>query len=189
MKSLLAFLLLTSCALHSEEAVKPEYVSEAHLPKGWPAPGPYDQVSEKTYPEYRIAVTKGGSGFSFWTLFSHIKKKDIPMTAPVEMGMEAEKEGMKKTSMGFLYQSTEVGATGADGKKIEVKDIKEAKVLSYTWMGDDSDAKIETAKEALDAALVEMKVKAESFRLLGYNGPETPRKKHTYELQALLPKG
>ena len=188
MRTLLACLLFTSSVIHAEEAVQPEYVSEAPLPKDWPAPGPYNKVTEKKYPEYRVAVAEGGSGLSFWTLFNHIQKNDIPMTAPVEMGMATEKEGMKKTSMGFLYQNTKVGETGADGKKVEVKDVKEAKVLSYTWMGDDSKANIETAKKALDAALAEKEVKAESFRLLGYNGPGTPRKNHTYELQALLPK-
>jgi len=35
----------------------PAYVDEAPLPKGWPKPGPYDQVSEKSYPSYRAAFT------------------------------------------------------------------------------------------------------------------------------------
>ena len=187
MKKLLAFLLLTSPALLAQEAAKPAYVSEAPLPKGWPQPGPYDEVSEKTYPEYRVAFTKGGGGLSFWTLFSHIKKNDIPMTAPVEMPMEAKEDSMKKAAMGFLYQNTEVGKIGADGKAIEVKDVKKATVLSYTWMGDDSTAEIKKARTALESALEKKGIKAESFRLLGYNGPGTPRKKRTYELQALLP--
>ncbi|MGC6465113.1 MAG: heme-binding protein [Akkermansiaceae bacterium] len=184
MKKLLAFLILTTPGLLAEE---PAYVSEAPLPKGWPKPGPYNQVAEKQYPDYRVAVTKGGGTLSFWTLFNHIKKKDIPMTAPVEMGMEPKEKDMKKTSMGFLYQNTGVGQTGADGRKIQVKDVKKAKVLSYTWMGDDTDKQIAVARKALDEALAKKKVKAESFRLLGYNGPGTPRKNRTYELQALLP--
>lgn len=188
MKRLLALLLLSSICLHAEEAIaQPEYVSEAPLPKGWPEPGPYDKVSEKSYPKYRAAYTKGGGSFSFWRLFGHIKKKDIPMTAPVEMAVETKGDDLKKATMGFLYQNTDVGATGADGKKIEVKDIGKSKVLSYTWMGDDSDAEMGKAKKALDSALEEKKVKAESFRLLGYNGPGTPKKKRTYELQAVLP--
>lgn len=188
MKKLLAFLFLSSATLHAEEAFDaPKYVSEAPLPKGWPEPGPYDKVSEKTYPKYRAAYTKGGGSFSFWRLFGHIKKKDIPMTAPVEMAIETKDDDLKKTTMGFLYQNTEVGATGADGGKIDVKDIGKSKVLSYTWMGSDSDAEIAKAKVALDDVLEEKKLKAESFRLLGYNGPGTPKKKRTYELQAVLP--
>ena len=62
MKKLLAFLLLTatpSCFAQDTEEGKPSYQSEAPLPKGWPAPGPYDKVSEKNYPKYRAAVTTG----------------------------------------------------------------------------------------------------------------------------------
>jgi len=109
------------------------------------------------------------------------------MTAPVEMKMENKGDKMQKVNMAFLYQNTEVGSTGADGKKVEVKDIETSKVLSYTWMGADSTAQVKKAKEALDAELKKRGVKAESFRMLGYNGPGTPRKKHTYELQAILP--
>ena len=188
-KNLLALFLLALPSCVAEEAAvgKPAYVSEAPLPKGWPTPGPYNQISEKNYPEYRAAVTNGSSGFSFWTLFNHIKKKDIPMTAPVEMKMEDKGNKLKKVNMAFLYQDTGVGTTGADGKKIEVKDIKPSKVLSYSWMGDDSNAQVKKAKEALESALKKKGVEAASYRMLGYNGPGTPRKKHTYALQAILP--
>jgi hypothetical protein len=177
-------LVLVSSFLAAEQ---PKYVSEAPLPKGWPAPGPYNQVSEKAYPKYRAAVTNGSSGMSFWTLFGHIKKKDIPMTSPVEMKMEQKGDRMEKVNMAFLYQNTEVGKTGADGKKIEVKDIQKSKALSYAWMGDDSREQIAIAQKALEDALTKKGLKAESFRMLGYNGPGTPRKKRTYELQAILP--
>jgi len=190
MKKLLALLLLAaipSCVAEDATLENPTYRSEAPLPKDWPTPGPYNQVTEKTYPTYRAAVTEGSGMFSFWTLFGHIKKKDIPMTAPVEMKMEEKGEKMEKINMAFLYQNTDVGETGVDGKKIEVKDVEKSKVLSYAWMGDDSKAQIKKAKEALNAALAEKGLKAASFRMLGYNGPGTPRKKRTYELQAILP--
>ena len=187
MKRLLALLLLTSPTLLAQEADQPAYVSEAPLPEGWPKPGPYNKVAEKQYPKYRVALTKGSSSLSFWTLFSHIKKNDIPMTAPVEMPMETKDDRMKKSAMGFLYQNTGVGKIGANGKAVEVKDIEKTKVLSYTWMGEDSEAAIKNARAALDTALAKKNLKAESFRLLGYNGPGTPRKNRTYELQALLP--
>lgn len=123
---------------------------------------------------------------SFWTLFSHIKKKEIPMTAPVEMKMENKGEKMEKVDMAFLYQNTNVGTTGPDGKKVQVKDVETSKVLSYAWMGADSKAKISKAKEALDSELEKRGLEAQSFRMLGYNGPGTPRSKHTYELQVIL---
>ena len=185
MKIIAAFLFLIGPTFLTAE--QPKYVSEAPLPKGWPVPGPYNQVSEKAYPEYRAAVTNGSSGMSFWTLFGHIKKKDIPMTSPVEMKMEQQGDRMEKVNMAFLYQNTGVGKTGADGRKVEVKDIRKSKVLSYAWMGDDSREQIATAQKALENALKEKGLKAASFRMLGYNGPGTPRKKRTYELQAVLP--
>lgn len=183
----LLILISPSCAVEPAVAEKAAYVSEAPLPVGWPAPGPYDQVTEKNYPKYRAAVTTGSSGMSFWTLFSHIKKKDIPMTAPVEMKMEEKNDQMEKVNMAFLYQTTEVGKIGADGQKVEVKDIEKSKVFSYAWMGSDSKEQIEKAQKAIEAELTKKGLKAESFRMLGYNGPGTPRKKHTYELQAILP--
>lgn len=184
--------LLVSCAVNAEDQVAadagPVYVDEAPLPEGWPTPGPYNQVAEKTYPAYRAAFTDGrGQTGSFWTLFSHIKRNDIPMTAPVEMAVEAgEDGGMQRNSMAFLYQNTQVGTPGKDGPRVEIRDIPETRVLAFAWMGPDSDGNLTKAKEALEAALAERKVEAKGFRLLGYNGPGTPNARKTWELVALL---
>lgn len=185
------FALLTACNLQAGDPPvqkpAPSYVDEAPLPQGWPKPGPYDQVSEKTYPAYRAAFTNGkGETSAFWTLFSHIKKNDIPMTAPVEMGMEGEDGKLQQSTMAFLYQNGKVGTAGPDGTKVEVRDVPSAMTLSYTWQGNDSKENISKAKTALEAALQEKKTEAKGFRLLGYNGPGTPRAKRTWELQALL---
>lgn len=171
------------------QAEAPSYVNEASLPKGWPVPGPYNEVAKKDYPVYRVAVTEsGGQTRSFWTLFQHIKSNDIPMTAPVEMKMGEEDGEMEMTSMGFLYQDTSVGEVGMDGEKVEVTDVPAMTVLSYTWMGPNNKAAVAEAREALDAALEEKKMTAVSFRLLGYNGPSVPKAKRTHELQAILKK-
>ena len=69
---------------------------------------------------------------------------------------------------------------------IEVQDIEPEKVLSYTWMGNDNDANREKARAALDAALTKKNITPKSYRLLGYNGPGTPKKKRTWELQAVI---
>jgi hypothetical protein len=183
-------LLLSSCATTAEEkpAPTPAYVSEAPLPKGWPAPGPYNQVSTKTLPAYRAAFAKaGGRGSSFWTLFMHIQKNEIPMTSPVEMSMTAKDTSLEMASMAFLYQSEEVGKTGQAGA-VEVKDVPKAEVLSYTWQGTDSKENVAKAKAAIDATLTEKKLTLDRYRLLGYNGPSTPKQKATWELQALLKK-
>lgn len=182
------FILLSAGGLHAESAPAdkpaPAYVDEAPLPQGWPMPGPYDRVAEKKYPAYRAAFTNGkGETSSFWTLFAHIKRKDIPMTAPVEMAIDG---GNKQTSMAFLYQNGKVGTVGQDGAKVEVRDVPAATTLSYTWQGTDSKENVAKARSALESALTGKKMEAKGFRLLGYNGPGTPRAKRTWELQALL---
>lgn len=186
MKLLIPFLaLLTACSTAEEQ--NPTYRSDAPLPEGWPNPGPYNEVALKEYPAYRAAFTTGDrSSGSFWTLFRHIKKEEIPMTAPVEMKMDEKNGDMEMVSMGFLYQDITVGEKGMDGDKVEVRDVPKAKVLSYTWMGPRNDKTMKAAQVALNKVLTEKKLKAIGFRVLGYNGPMTPRKKQTHELQALL---
>lgn len=181
------FAVLASCAsVAGDPAAPPAYVSEAPLPKGWPEPGPYNQVAEKSLPAYRAAfTTQAGQGRAFWRLFRHIKKNEIPMTAPVQMAMDPADDALSKSTMAFLYQNEEVGKTGPAGETIEVRDVPAAKVLSYTWQGTDSKENIQKAREALDAALARRKLDAASYRLLGYNGPSTPRAKATWELQAI----
>jgi len=167
------------------KAAPPAYKEESPLPKGWPQPGPFNQVARKSYPAYRAAFTNGkGETSAFWTLFAHIKKNDIPMTAPVEMKMEGE--DFQQSSMAFLYQNGKVGSVGPNGAKVEVRDVPATTTLSYTWQGNDSKENITKAKTALEAELAERKTEAKGFRLLGYNGPGTPRAKRTWELQALL---
>lgn len=182
------FAVLTSCApVDKDPAAPPSYVSEAPLPKAWPEPGPYNEVTEKSLPAYRAAfTTQPGQGRAFWKLFRHIKKNEIPMTAPVEMAMDPADDGLAKSTMAFLYQNDEVGKTGPAGETIDVRDVPAAKVLSYTWQGRDSKENIQKAREALDAALARRGLKPTSYRLLGYNGPSTPRAKATWELQAIL---
>lgn len=184
--------LVSSCAVAQDEALGkkgekvPTYVSEAPLPEGWPLPGPYGEVTEKVYPAYRAAYTNAGmDGVAFWTLFSHIKSKDIPMTSPVEKTMSNDPK-MKMSAMGFLYQNVKVGTLGNDGKKVEVKDMVSKRALTFAWMGDDSEENVAKAKQALDAELVKQGKEAVQFRMMGYNGPQTPRNRKTWELHAVL---
>jgi hypothetical protein len=188
---LFAVAALISCtALSEEPAGEPEYVAEAPLPEGWPTPGPYREVVEKSLPAYRAAFTgQQGENLAFWRLFIHIQQNKIPMTAPVEMAVTPEGDAVRRDNMAFLYQNTGVGQTGESGGKIEVRDVAPAKALVYAWQGPDSDENLAAARAALEAALAERKIAAEGtpFRLLGYNGPSTPRAKKTWELIAVLP--
>lgn len=195
MKKLLYSLLapLAAGSLQAEQLTEPSptptYVAEAPLPEGWPQPGPFNQVSVKEYPAYRAAFTSGGgrSG-AFWKLFLHIQKQGIPMTAPVAMSMEPAEDGkLARNSMAFLYQNGQVGTPGEDWPNIEVRDAPPTTALSYAWQGPDSAENLTTARTALEAEMKKRNIQARSFRLLGYNGPGTPRNKATWELQVLLP--
>ena len=169
-------------------ASEPIYLSESALPKGWPAPGPFNQVTRKEYPAYRAAFTPSSSpNGGFWTLFKHIKRNGIPMTSPVEMTLKDESGGgMKMERMGFLYQSPEVGKSGADGEAVSVRDVPALCVLGYTWQGPRGEVEVAKARAAIDEVLAEKKLKAAGYRLFGYNSPSVPRTKQTYELQAIL---
>lgn len=185
------FVLLAASRIHAADAAPAtaaaSYIEEAPLPAGWPKPGPFDTVTEKNYPAYRAAFTNGkGETGAFWTLFLHIKKHDIPMTAPVEMVMADEGGKLQQDGMAFLYQNGKVGEKGPDGSKVEVRDVAAANVLSYTWQGDDSKENVSKARTELESALGIRKKESKTFRLLGYNGPGTPRLKRTWELQAVL---
>lgn len=163
------------------------YVDEAPLPEKWPRPGPYGEVVAKTYPAYRGAFTEGrGETVSFFTLFTHIKRHDIPMTSPVEIVLGVRSGTLDQEGMAFLYRSPETGATGADGSKVEVRDVAESEALSYAWRGEDSDENRAVARKSLEAALDSRDLEAAGFRLFGYNGPSTPEANRTWELQALL---
>lgn len=186
MKHIFAVLVLTSVS--SLQAAPPACSSEAQLPEGWPEPGPYNEVVLKKYPAYRAAFTsEENDRGAFMKLFMHIKAKDIPMTAPVEMPVDPKGDGeMNQTGMAFLYQNTEVGQKGPDGKEIEVRDIPAKKVLTFAWMGSDSEENRREARLELEVALIAKNLTPKSFRLLGYNGPGTPDSKKTWELQAIV---
>jgi hypothetical protein len=164
----------------------PTYREESPLPKGWPAPGPYNRVTRKSYPAYRAAFTPDDSpNRGFRRLFRHISQNKIPMTAPVEMKLD-DSPAADMEEMAFLYQSPEVGKTGGDGELVEVRDMPATRVLSYAWMGPRDQKSTATARKAIDAELARLNLKAAGYRLLGYNSPFVPRSRQTHELQAIL---
>lgn len=185
-----AALLLGQCASAEDRAILHEsgYLEESPLPKGYPMPGPFNEISKKSYPEYRAAVTNTKEGNrGFWTLFRHIKKENIEMTAPVEMKMGETEEGeLVMEEMAFLYRHTEQGKTGKDGDKVEVLDLPKMEVLNYAWQGSRSDKFVAEAKAKLIAEAEKRNLKYKGFRLLGYNSPMIPNEKKTHELQLIL---
>lgn len=184
--------LLGSCQQQQREfkplAGAPEgYVNEAKLPVGWPSPGPYQAYVIKKYPAYRAASSQGkGETVAFWKLFRHIQARKIPMTAPVELEMTPEDQGLEMTSMSFLYQDQKVGQTGDGGMGVEVKDLPSVEVLSYAWQGSMKPDKLAEVRKGVEEELKKRRLTAKSFRLLGYNGPQVDESRRTYELQAVI---
>jgi uncharacterized surface protein with fasciclin (FAS1) repeats len=157
-------------------AFKP--TSEASMPPGFPAPGPVGRIVMKRYPRYRAARAEGGN--SFWTLFQHIKKNKVEMTAPVEMTMD---DSMRETDMAFLYETADQGSTGAQGS-VDVLDIEPLEVLSIGLRGRRSGAVLDTAKRLMEARIKEDGLTvAGPWRVLGYNSPMVPSNRQYWELQ------
>jgi len=152
--------------------------SEAPLPAGFPGPGPVGAVVVKEYPRYRAARAEGGG--SFWTLFRHIKRNEVAMTAPVEMTMDGD---LGTVDMAFLYQAPDQGKAGTDGQ-VEVLDLAPLTVLSVAIRGSSARARLEEGKAALEArARAEGWTAAGPYRLLGYNSPMVPAERRLFELQ------
>jgi len=162
---------------------------EAPVPAGFPAPTPVGVVEIKKLPVYRMAkVNNTGGGNNFFTLFNHIKKNNIEMTAPVEMTM-AEKNGKyTESSMAFLYQETTLGKVGPQGN-IAVLDTKECMVASIGMRGSPTAEAIESAKRWL---LEKIKTAPEAYeiegelKVMGYNSPFMPEKLRYFEVQLPL---
>ena len=149
---------------------------EAPLPEGFPEPTPVGEIQIKKYPAYRLARTKlaGAESGSFWTLFTHIKKQDIAMTAPVEMTYGVGgKDKLQSEEMAFLYRSTKQGKPGKD-EKVEVTDVPPIMALSLGMRGDVTRTRLAEAKAHLDIWLREHDKEYEAsgpLRVMGYNSP------------------
>jgi Fasciclin domain/SOUL heme-binding protein len=159
-----------------------EPMLEASLPAGFPGPGPAGKVIVKEYPQYRAARAEGGN--PFWTLFQHIKRNDVAMTAPVEMTMDDQ---MRARDMAFLYAKPSQGKAGTQGD-VAVLDLESTIVLSIGMRGERSAANIARARAAIEAMIErEGYTKTGEWRLMGYNSPMVPASRKFWELQ--LPVG
>jgi hypothetical protein len=156
---------------------------ESPLPVGYPEPTPFGAIDIKEYPSVRRAELtskdESGTGMTaaFFPLFNHIKKREIAMTAPVEMDYpglysdfmkdEPAKEG--ETTMSFLYRSSTLGPVGEDGK-IVVRDTAPVTVLSIGARGAfDAAAEFDALRTWLKSQ-DEWEVAGDP-RMFVYNGP------------------
>ena len=152
-------------------------VSEAPRPEGWPKITPVGEVELKDRPSFRVAEAGSPSGSTdegrmFGTLFRHISDRDIPMTAPVTM---TRSEQGRMESMGFLYQSTNVGNTGPAGAA-EVLDRDSATVVATGLRGGYSSKSYRQGVARLEAFLADRDtLKAIGDPIyMGYNSPFVP---------------
>ena len=173
-------------------ARQPFLFKEAGLPKGFPSPGPVEQIIVKEYPAYRLARVRsgpqgvpGGPNAMFSPLFQHIKRNEIAMTAPVEIGYSARPvlpdlaERRGADSMAFLYGEPTWGQAGTDeaDPRVIVEDVPAMKVVSIGVRGDYTDARFAKTIARLNAWIEakgsEVRVVGPP-RYLGYNSPFVP---------------
>jgi len=111
----------------------PRIIRESPQPEGFPEPTAVGEIVVKDYPAYRSAkVARGEANRNsmFRSLFRHITRNDVSMTAPVEMTYDED----GPTSMSFLYGSLEIGEPGEDGV-VEVADQAAATVVAIGVRG------------------------------------------------------
>jgi hypothetical protein len=142
------------------------------------------EIIVKEYPAYRMARIQrgeggiaGGPNVMFRPLFNHIKRNDIPMTAPVEMGYpEHVKPGEGASSMAFLYGEQTWGTSGADAndRRVVVEDVPAMTVVSIGVRGGYTNANFEKAISKLNAWIQQRADQVGVIgppRYLAYNSP------------------
>ena len=159
-------------------------ILEAKLPEGFPGTTPVGAIEVKHYPEYRKATSSGRS--AFWTLFRHIQRNGISMTAPVELtyaGDDAQQP--REQSMAFLYGSRALGEPGQAGS-VDVVDVPAATVVSIGVRGPRTEESFLDAYDQLQAWLQERESQyavAGPPRVMAYNSPFVPRNRQFFEVQ------
>ena len=177
--------LLKAALREAAETLAFRPVIEAKLPEGFPAPTPVGEIQVKSYPRYRLARAGTQGDSAFWTLFNHIKKNDVAMTAPVEMTYGEGAKKARPEAMAFLYESVRQGDVGRQGA-VDVADAPPMTVVSLGLRGDMSDARVAEARELLEGWLREHSreyVEAGPLRVMGYNSPFVPRQRRYFEVQ------
>jgi hypothetical protein len=193
-----------------------KHLVDTALPVGYPRPTPPGTIELKSYPSIRraefgarvkedgsVAAAEGvkaeGSGMQnrgrdgFWPLFRHIQRRDIAMTAPVEMDWRGasvqESEAMRDAqwTMSFLYREVKQGADGADPKdeRVLVVDTKPMLVLSAGLAGKANDRTINKGIAVLREFLANnpQYQPAGDLRGLFYNDPTYSEQRAWAEIQ------
>ncbi len=190
-------LLLFFSLLGLAQAEEPKAADgDAPLPEGWPAATKPGVTEIKNYPPYRSAVARakgaamGTDNVLFFSLFRHISKKEIAMTAPVvntyDPGMIDNPKQTGEISMEFLYRTPTQGELGPGVGAVNVEDHPAATYICRGVQGEMSPdrlrSELATLKTWLAAHRQEWQEAGEPRRL-GYHGPMTPMTRRLWELQ------
>ena len=165
----------------AERGFKP--IVEADMPEGFPEPTPVGLVEVKHYPAYRMARADGDGSSGFWTLFRHIKKNRIAMSAPVQLDYAASASAA--TTMAFLYGDPSEGSPGLQAN-VHLVDVPPMRVVSIGVRGVHDESSIASARRQLDAWLEANRSRYEaeaSLRVMAYNSPFVPRHRRYFEVQ------
>ena len=171
----------------AREILRFEPKEEAPLPEGFPELTPVGEIRLQQYPKYRLAKTEMTllEGRAFWTLFNHIKEREIAMTSPVEMTYAADEKGTKKSTMSFLYRSTEQGEIGT-ADKVEVVDVPAQAAISLGIRGSANRERVADAKRRLENWLQVHNDEYEAsgpLRVMNHNSPFVAESKQYSEVQ------
>jgi len=157
---------------------------EAEMPAGFPQYTPVREVQIKRYPSYRKAQADASAGGAFWALFSHIKRNEIAMTAPVEMTC-ADGDRDNQGTMAFLYGRADLGQPGRQGS-VEVVDVPPMVVVSTGVRGPRTRESVAEAHERLKAWLEANREHYSAdgqLRVMAYNSPFVPRNRNYFEVE------
>jgi hypothetical protein len=169
-------------------------VVKTSLPAGYPAPTPPGAIDLKRYPSVRRAEVSGqrdpnqGRNGAFLGLFRHIQRRDIAMTAPVEMdypGWSGDKSlAPQAWTMSFLYRSPDAGPIEQSGD-VRVVDTTPLTVVSVGLRGKYGRTIEDRGLQQLSAWLDEQDewVRAGDPRALYYNGPSIRDSRKWVEVQ------
>ncbi len=160
---------------------------EAELPEGFPTFAAVDELEIRRYPTYRMVRTKmrpGADMGAFWTLFNHIKDRDIAMTTPVQMDYTGSGDEGRQSSMAFLYGRPELGPAGPAGRA-EVVDVEAMTVVSIGARGRERDSRVDELRERLEEWLLSQEhyVASGPVRLLTHNSPMVRTDRRFFEVQ------
>lgn len=170
---------------------------DAPLAEGFPDATRPGAVEVKRYPAYRSAVAKidrattASGDLMFFSLFNHINRNKIEMTAPVintylTPRMIETPGAQGEATMEFVYRSPKEGKAGPDGVAVEVKDHPAQRFVCLGYQGAMSEAEMREGVAKLRAWLDEHKaewVADGAPRRLGYHGPMTPAARRLWEVQ------